>query len=261
MACGSPTVGNQSRSGFGSSSSTRNVASDSSGGKRSGGIVAAIASNSRSSRSTSNCAAVNRHDGGAPDGDQAAATAAACSATSRGSVARGAVISAVTSSRTEVGAADLHLAEHLHLERGRGPTSGQFCRCRRQARKLLWQRCQVRGVCGGDRDPQTITRSDGGEGREGRLWHRGQGAGCDGPRRRPRVAYVSTSPVPDTFLRGPVGAVAGNRPTRDPRRACSAAPPAGSDANGAGAGRPRRRRSPARDRCGAIVHERTSRTT
>ena len=44
--------------------------------------MAAIASNSASRSSTSNCAAVSRHDAGAPGGDHAAAISAACWATS-----------------------------------------------------------------------------------------------------------------------------------------------------------------------------------
>jgi len=48
----------------------------------SAGILAAIASNPPSFWSASNCAAVSRHDAGAPGGDHAAAINPACSATS-----------------------------------------------------------------------------------------------------------------------------------------------------------------------------------
>src|SRR5436190_6625267 len=81
--CGSPARGKDSDRGDGRSLSTSAVAAaeNRSAGSRSAAIVAASASNSGSARRASNCAAVNRQEAGDPGGDQAAAIAAACWAT------------------------------------------------------------------------------------------------------------------------------------------------------------------------------------
>lgn len=64
------------------------AALNSKGGSFPAGMVAAMFKSASSSRSVPNCAAVSRHDSGAPAGDQAEAIMPAWSATTRGSVAK-----------------------------------------------------------------------------------------------------------------------------------------------------------------------------
>ena len=75
-------------------------------GTRSGGMVAASASSSGSSRSVSNCAAVSRHDGGAPGGDHAVASMSAASATRLVAEVVEAIVASLPRARSGFGAPD-----------------------------------------------------------------------------------------------------------------------------------------------------------